>query len=101
MTRLHLVGYFGVANAAETLLRRKHNPDQMNSLRETPLSLAAWNGHEAVVKLLLATDKVDVDSKDCKSQTPLLSAAQKGHEVVVKLLLPTQRNIDDRRDGSD
>lgn len=56
----------------------------------TPLSWAAENGHEAVVKLLvlLATDGVDPNSKDIEwGRTPLWWAAKNGHEAVVKLLL--------------
>jgi hypothetical protein len=40
-------------------------------------------------KLLLATGKVDADSKDNYSQTPLYQAAGNGHEAVAKLLLAT------------
>ncbi|OCK75162.1 hypothetical protein K432DRAFT_467098, partial [Lepidopterella palustris CBS 459.81] len=47
----------------------------------TPLIWAAENGNEAVVKLLLETGKVDVDSKDKDGQTPLSWAAEKGHEA--------------------
>jgi ankyrin repeat protein len=42
-----------------------------------------------VVKLLLETGKVDVDSKDTTGRTPLSWAAGRGHEAVVKLLLET------------
>jgi ankyrin repeat protein len=48
--------------------------------------MAAKNGHEAVVKLLLETGKVDIDSKDCYGQTPLWIAAENGHKAIVKLL---------------
>jgi len=41
---------------------------------------------DAVVKLLLATGKANVDSKDENGQTPLSWAAENGHEAVVKLL---------------
>ena len=53
---------------------------------QTPLLWAACNGHEAVVKLLLATGQVDADSKDTANRTPLWWAARHGHEAVVKLL---------------
>jgi ankyrin repeat protein len=50
--------------------------------------LAARDGHETVVKLLLAKEGVDPDSRDSKyGQTPLSWAAENGHEAVVKLML--------------
>ncbi|KAL3475083.1 ankyrin repeat protein [Aspergillus californicus] len=48
----------------------------------------------AVVKLLLETKNVDIESKDSKyGRTPLSWAAERGHEGVVKLLLET-KNVD-------
>ena len=64
----------------------------------TPLSLAAWRGHEAVVKLVLETNMVDVEAKDrTYGWTPLLSAAKNGHEAVVKLLLETKLRLTSTR----
>jgi hypothetical protein len=48
-------------------------------------------GHEAVVKLLLKTGKVEVNSKDKNGLTPLSWAARNGHEAIVKLPLATGR----------
>ncbi|KAH6883905.1 ankyrin repeat-containing domain protein [Thelonectria olida] len=57
--------------------------------RQTPLSLAAENGHEAIVKLLLDTGNADVNAKDADGLTPLSLVARNGHEAIVKLLLDT------------
>jgi Ankyrin repeats (3 copies) len=86
MTGLHLAAYFGVHNAIIALLG-SNGPDSKDSYSRTPLSWAAERGHEAVVKLLLAIEKVDVDLKDSRGRTPLSWAARGGHKAVVTLLL--------------
>ena len=60
-------------------------------------SLAAENGHEAVMKLL--EKGAELDSEDRRGQTPLSLAAEKGHEAEVKLLLEKGAELDskDRR----
>ena len=63
------------------------------------IMVGSYFGHEAVVKLLLATGKVEVDSKDTKyGRTPLSWAAENGHEAVVKLLLATGKAEVDSKD---
>jgi hypothetical protein len=50
------------------------------------------------VKLLLANDNVDPDSKDYIDQTPLLRAAKRGYERMVELLLAKDSVNPDCRD---
>src|SRR5437899_3084061 len=51
------------------------------------LFLAATNGHEEVVRLLLCRNDVNPDSKDDRGRTPLWRASQNGHINVVRPLL--------------
>ena len=89
MKGLLVAAYFGMLGAVETLLQSSNDNDLKDSFGRTPMSWAAGNGHEAVVKMLLDTGKVGVDLKDNNGRTPLLRAAGNGHEMVVKMLLKT------------
>ncbi|KAF2174401.1 ankyrin, partial [Zopfia rhizophila CBS 207.26] len=60
---------------------------------------ASYLGFEAVVKLLLETGKVDVDSKDAEGRTPLWLAAREGHKAVVKLPPETGKVDPDSKDA--
>ncbi|KAI9783411.1 MAG: hypothetical protein M1839_003946 [Geoglossum umbratile] len=88
VTGVHLAAYFGLVETIISVLKNGYNPDLRDSYSRTPLSWAALGGHEAMVKLLLAKDEVDINSKDSEfGWTALSWAAGKGHEAVVKLLL--------------
>ncbi|KAJ6023801.1 hypothetical protein N7540_004598 [Penicillium herquei] len=56
---------------------------------QTPLSCAAKNGHNTIVKMLLDTCSIDLNTRDKNDQTPLAQAAQNGHDTVIKILLNT------------
>ncbi len=53
----------------------------------TPLTWAAWNGHDECVRLLLAAPGIDVNKATNDGYTPLFLAAWKGHVECVRLLL--------------
>src|ERR1700722_10044357 len=84
---MHLSSFFGLAKIVDYQLKTGAIADSRSRDDQSPLSIAAQYGHEAVVKLLLAQDDVDINSKDRGGRTPLLWAARRGHEAVVKLFL--------------
>jgi Ankyrin repeats (3 copies)/Ankyrin repeats (many copies) len=104
-TGLHLSARFGLVYLSRMLLtvdckETSICADLKDSHSSTPLSWAARGGHEAVVKLLVETGKVDVDSKvKYHGRTPLSLAAEKGHEAVVKLLVETGKVDVDSKDS--
>ncbi|XP_014555772.1 hypothetical protein COCVIDRAFT_64178, partial [Bipolaris victoriae FI3] len=84
----------------ETAFGIQHSDKLETEYDLTPLSWAAKNGHDAVVRLLLAKDDVDPDMKDSQSnRTPLSWAAEKGHEAIFQLLLDTGNVEIDSKDA--
>ena len=101
MTGLHLAAFFGVYGAANTLIIRGQSLDLKDSHGRTPLSWAAYHGHEAVVKLLVEKG-AELEAKDHEDgRTPLSWAAEQGHEAVVKLLVEKGAELEakDKRYG--
>ena len=67
--------------------KRHVNPNSLDKYGQTPILLAAEEGHEGVVTLLLGRKDVKSDKPNNDGQTPLYRAASNGHEGVVKILL--------------
>src|SRR5205814_1539407 len=87
-TLLYVVSRYGLFSVVIAILDSEDNVDTESKDQggQTALHWAAWNGHEAVVKLLLEKG-AEPESKDQDGQTALHRAAENGHKAVVKLLL--------------
>ncbi|KND87822.1 Ankyrin repeat domain-containing protein 50 [Tolypocladium ophioglossoides CBS 100239] len=71
------------------------------SRRRGILSHLTEQGDEIItLAFLLASNRLDTNSRDSTGRTPLSWAAGRGHEVVVKLLLGKEANIESTDKGS-
>ncbi|KAF5706047.1 heterokaryon incompatibility protein [Fusarium globosum] len=90
-TPLHAATYLGNQDMVKALLEGKANPLMKDGRQRLALLLAAENGDEAIVRLLLASHNHPPDeSQECRDQdgrTPLLLAVANGHRAVVERLL--------------
>ena len=91
-TGVHICAIFGLPHLIEHLLKSgaeadTNTTDSSSSKGQTPLSFAAENGHESIVKMLLQRDDVAADSNSSWGPTPLSFVAKNGHESIVKMLL--------------
>ncbi|KAH6844808.1 hypothetical protein B0I37DRAFT_312184, partial [Chaetomium sp. MPI-CAGE-AT-0009] len=84
MGGLHLAAYFGLEKLVPALIG-KFGVDPEDGDKRTPLSWAAQNGHESVVRLLLG-EGANKASTDNSGMTPLSWATRGGHDAVVQLL---------------
>ena len=85
---LHCASLFGIVEVAYALIQREiYDINDGDFGGYTPLTWAARNGHDEMVKMLLGWETVNPDKPDNSGQTPLWHAAWRGHEGVVKMLL--------------
>jgi len=85
---LHCASFFGIVEVVVALIEVGGSDINGESYFDrTPLSWAAYNGHEGVVEILLGCGEVNPDKADKFGITPLMDAAEGGHEGVVKILL--------------
>ncbi|KAF5682111.1 ankyrin protein [Fusarium denticulatum] len=88
---LHIAAYFGLENIVQKLLLTCSQADLTDDYNRTPLSYAAEQGHETVIKLLIDNgadrDSRGTDKYQHERRTPLSFAAEKGHEAAVRTLI--------------
>lgn len=66
----------------------------------TPLHISAYNGHDAVAKLLLEAG-VDPNGHTDRGETPLHRAAPWGHSGMIKLLFDARADVDAKESAAD
>jgi len=87
-TGLHCASYFGIDKIVAALIEAQGcNINQGDCEGSTPLILAAQQGNQGAVMLLLAQDDIDPNKPDNYSETPLRWASLYGHAGVVRVLL--------------
>ena len=85
---LHCASFFGIVEIVACLVEMEScDVNQKDCIGNTPLLLAAKNGHNGVVEILLGRDDIGPDKPDMLGRTPLWLAARNGHEEMVKMLL--------------
>ena len=97
VTAVHLLAYLGLPTAMSKLLCEGYVPDPKATNGKTPLFYACCKGvgpieggQEAVVKLLLSQNGIDVNSVDESGSTPLSMAAWYDREAIAASLLDYQ-----------
>jgi len=72
--RLHSASVFKIVEIEIYLMEAEGcDIDQRDSMGNTPLRLAACDGHEEAVEMLLGQDDTKVDEPNEEGQTPLVS----------------------------
>lgn len=91
LSAMHIIAYFGYEEMISELLHHGFAADTEDSIQRIPLWWASWQGHGAVVSLLLSQKHVNVNRRGRVDQisfeTPLGIAIKLGYAQVVKLLI--------------
>ena len=79
-------------NVVAFLLENGANINDRDTIDQTPLIIAAFNGCTDIVKMLLDSG-ANIEHKNDQGENALISAAQEGHIDTVKLLLEAGADV--------
>ncbi|KAH6906791.1 hypothetical protein BKA70DRAFT_1150971, partial [Coprinopsis sp. MPI-PUGE-AT-0042] len=83
---LHILGLYNLPlTLLEITVGSPHVTTKFD--QQTPLMLASWFGHEALVAFFLSLSEIHVNLVDKDGWSALMLAARHGHEGTIKLLL--------------
>lgn len=84
---LHLAAFNNRAFVVKYLLKKNIDINGADLFMNTALIIAAKEGFEEIVELLLSLTKIDINSKDKFGNTAIMLAVKNNHIEVVRLLL--------------
>lgn len=98
-TALYIACEKGYEDIVKLLLKRKADAticDSEEDNRFSPLTIAARNGHLAIVKTLLKSG-IKIESRDGENRTPLFAAAANNQPEIVEYLCKSKAEINSYR----
>jgi ankyrin repeat protein len=90
---LTLAAEYGYEDVVRLLLSGEADTNMCDQDGDTALIVAACMGHENVLKVLLASRRLNLAHKNKKGYNALLRAMEQGHQNLVELLLPYYRTV--------
>ena len=100
-TALHYSCRYGHVDTVRTLVNHKANVNAKTDSGDTPLTLAARDGHDNVVHALLSDYQCPVDAKGQDGYTALHYSCRYGHVDVVRTLVNNKANVNAKTDSGD
>ena len=74
--------------------------NKKNNIGDTPLTIAAYQGHKKIVELLIANG-ADVNTKNNNGDNSLIIAAYQGHKEIVKQLIANGADVNTKNNNGD
>ena len=100
-TALHYSCIHGYVDNVRTLIERKANVNARTDSGYTPLTLAAENGHDNVVHVLLSDSQCQVDAKNLDGHTALHYSCGYGNVDIVSTLVKHKADVDARAESGE